>query len=298
MRAALRLLPLALSLAGCHGGTDAPSVTYPEVAGHARYLPLLGTAHDPNRHPSISCDSCHPGDTFREPVCTSCHGKAETDAIHTRTGTGAVLPGYTWTPPGTGAAWSPPSCLAAGCHPRGGVPDIEHDVYFPVGAGTPHDRTCGACHADPLDKGNLATLLCVTCHAGVKVQVRLPGSHATLLRADAYPAAPTPADCLRCHDRAQVDRVARHGVRPGPAPYGPAGPWDGEASADCSRDRDACKHGKPGTAVNCFSCHDARPPLFGGAGPGVPSRPWAQDWKLPATTAGQSEACRGCHGPT
>jgi hypothetical protein len=298
MRTLLRLLPLALSVAGCGQAPTATWLTDPGVAGHARYLPLAGTSHDPSTHPSITCDSCHPGTTFQEPVCTGCHGESETTALHTRTTTRQALAGFTWTaPPRAGVPWERPSCLV--CHPQGGVPDFVHEAYFPVGAGTAHDRSCSACHGDPLDKGDLSTLRCITCHSGPAVRVPLPGPHATLLRADSWPAVPTAADCLRCHDRAQVDRVASHGTRQGPAGSGRAGPWDGSATADCSLDRDACKHGKPGSAVNCFACHNALPPLFGGPGAGRAGRPWAQDWKIPASTANQAAgaACRGCHGP-
>lgn len=297
-RAPLRLLAAVALLAACGEQTSAPSVTYPGIDGHAKYLPLVGTSHDPATHPSVTCEACHPGTTFREPVCTGCHARADTTALHTAA-SGAVLQDYAWTPPPSGTvAWQPPSCLR--CHPEGGVTSAFHDRYFPVGRGTAHDRSCGACHGDPLDKANVSKLRCVTCHSSAAVAKPLPAPHAGLLRADSYPASPSPADCLRCHDLARVDRIASHGARRGPTGYGRAGPWDGDAAADCSVDRDACKHGKPGSAVHCFSCHDAPPPAFGGKGAGIPGRPWAQDWKIPATTAGQTGAtsCRGCHGPT
>jgi hypothetical protein len=287
MRASAVPILAAVTLAACGGdGSTAPWLTDPGVDGHAKYLPLVGTAHDPSTHPSITCASCHPATTssFRQPVCTGCHTQTETTSLHTSAATGTVLDDYSWTPPpASGVRWQRPRCL--GCHPQGGVPDLVHDRYFPIGAGTPHDRTCGACHGDALEKENVAQLRCVTCHSSSAVKVRLPGPHATFLRADSYPAAPTAADCLRCHARAQVDRVASHGTRAGPSGFGPAGPWDGV-------------HGTSGGAVNCFACHNARPPSLGGPGPGVPDRPWAQDWSIPASTANQTAAtaCRGCHG--
>lgn len=286
MRTAFILLPVALALGACGaaGDADAPWLSYTGVDGHAKFLPLTGTAHDPATHPSVTCESCHPGSTFRQPVCTGCHGQSETTALHTSAVTGKVLEEYEWTPPpGGGVAWHRPSCLR--CHPQGGVPDVAHQAYFPVGSGTAHDRACGTCHSDPLDKKSLSKLRCVACHGGATVAVPLPGTHATLLRGDSYPAEPTPADCLRCHAGGRVLRIAAHDERRGPSEFGPAGPWDGA-------------HGATGTAVNCFSCHNAPPPLFGGRGPGIASRPWAQDWSIPATTAGQTDAgaCRGCHG--
>lgn len=283
MRTALRLLPLVLSLAACTQPVDAPWLTNPGVDGHARYLPLAGSSHDPGLHPSITCESCHPGTTFREPVCTGCHAESDTTAIHTSGGT--PISGYTWTPPPSATvAWQRPSCLV--CHPGGGVSDFDHNRWFPLGAGTKHTvRSCTTCHSDPLDKGNLAKLRCVTCHGGSGVRAPLPGTHASLLLRDSYPAAPTPADCLRCHDQGQVLRVADHGKRNGPTDFGGAGPWDGD-------------HGTAGLAVNCFTCHDAPPPLFNGKGAGIADRRWAQDWRIPALTAGQTadQACRRCHG--
>lgn len=314
---------LLLALASCQEtATEAPWLTYPGLDGHYRFLPLLGTSHDPSSNASISCAGCHPGDSFTQPVCTTCHGQATTDGLHTYLNgpsAGQLLAGYEWTPPPP-AAWRRPRCLE--CHPQGGIPDAGHHGFFPVADGTPHSRAslgraagafCAACHGDPLDKANVATLACVTCHADAsRVQAPLPGSHGNLLTLDSYPLVPAPRDCLRCHDGGQVDRIAAHGSKPGPAGFGRAGPWDGSA-AECAVNPDGCKHGvapsgaptscnvaqPPRWCVNCFTCHDARPPAFGGAGAGQPSRPWAQDWKIPATSANQTAAtaCRGCHGP-
>jgi len=320
-----RILPaaLALLLAACDQKTlEAPWLTYPGVDGHARYVPLLGTSHDPG---AVTCADCHPGASFTQPVCTVCHEKVATTSLHT--GSTGVLAGFQFTDPpdplkNPPIAWQRPSCLATDCHPRAGIPDASHHSFFPVGDGTPHSRAamgsaagsfCKACHREPLDKGNLATLECVTCHQNpASVSAPLPGNHANLLTANSYPIVPTSRDCLRCHDGGQVDRVATHGSRPGPTGYGGAGPWDGSA-AECAINSDGCKHGVaptgtptacnvqplPRWCVSCFACHDALPPAFGGALPGLTSRPWAQDWKIPATTANQAAAtaCRGCHGP-
>lgn len=316
------LAALSLAAVACEQkAIDAPWLTYPGIDGHDRYLPLLGTSHDPNLQASVTCSSCHPGDTFTQPVCTGCHGQAATDGLHTLLATGQLLAGYAWTPPPSATvAWRAPSCLT--CHPQGGIPNASHHGFFPVDDASAHSRAklgtaagsfCLACHADPLDKASLAKLNCVVCHQGAAVQAPLPGKHATLLTANAYPIQATPRDCLRCHDGGQVDRVAAHGSRPGPTGYGRAGPWDGDPVACGGPDQGACKHGiPPGGApgscnvsppprwcVDCFACHDARPPAYGGAGPGLASRPWAQDWKIPASTANQTAAaaCRGCHGP-
>ncbi|MBI5069165.1 MAG: hypothetical protein HZB56_13090 [Deltaproteobacteria bacterium] len=319
MSPSLRLLPaLALLLAACQKETvEAPWLTYPGLDGHARYLPLLNTSHDPNTQASVTCASCHPGTTFTQPVCTGCHGQAATAGLHTSLATGQTIAGYEWTPPPP-APWQRPSCLT--CHPQGGIPDASHHSFFPVDEASSHSRAklgsaagsfCLACHSDPLDKANVQKLNCVLCHQGAGVQVPLPGSHATLLTVDSFPIVPTPRDCLRCHDGGQVDRVAAHGSLPGPPGFGSAGPWDSDpiCGTDPLRPTEGCKHGRQGSPVNCFACHDALPPAYGGTGPGLPSRPWAQDWNLPATSLGQTagptnargtarvHACAGCHQP-
>jgi len=300
MRTSLRILTVAAAcaLAACEKeSVNAPWLTYPGVDGHLRFLPLLGTSHDPSTNASVTCGSCHPGDTFTQPVCTGCHGQAATDGLHTVVSTGQLLASYSWTPPPNPptVAWQAPSCLV--CHPQGGIPDAAHHSFFPVADGTPHSRAnlgratgafCMACHNDPLDKQNLDTLTCVTCHASAAVQTPLPGNHSSMLTANAYPIVPRPRDCLRCHDDGKVLRVVDHGSKQGPPGFGRAGPWDSD-TARCPANSD--KHGCPNTPVYCFDCHKGLPPLFGGTGPGLPSRPWAQDWKVPATSAGETGGC-------
>jgi len=309
MSPALRILPAALALlaAACQQKTvEAPWLTYPGLDGHARFLPLLGTSHDPNSAASVTCSSCHPGSTFTQPVCTGCHGQAATDGLHTLLATGQLLPGYEWTLPPP-APWQRPRCLE--CHPQGGLPDAAHHTFFPVGAGTKHaTRTCLSCHGDPLDKQNVTKLLCGECHrSGVGFPAGAPtldAAHALVVASpdgwDPVNARSKPQNCLRCHDGAAVKRIADHGKLPGPTGFGRAGPWDGVP----------LHYGTLDAAVYCFDCHKAAPPgpLFSGRGPGLTGRVWAQDWKIPATSASEQagcvsetatpeRACCKCHGP-
>ena len=256
MRAFAALLPV-LMLAAC-GDTAQPWLTNPGIDGHAVYLPLRGTAHDPSGLASVtSCEGCHTGTSFRQFACTPCHTRAATDPLH---------PGVTGYVPG---AVTSADCYR--CHPQGaGVAPASHGRLFPIG--TPaHPPECRGCHTDPAARNDPAKLACLSCHD------RLPGFAAAHAGVRDYPVAVTAPWCLRCHADGSVDRVAAHGRRAGPpgsggdAATGTGGPGDG-------------KHD-----THCFTCHSMVPPypLFGGPGPGVTDRPWAQEWK--------QSTCTPCH---
>lgn len=254
-RPSIAVVALALSACQSQAGQEAPWNTYPGIAGHARYLPLAGTSHEPTAGGPVTCEGCHTTpDTFSKFECTGCHAQAETTARHTPSGGGAPIAGY---------AWTTADCMR--CHPTGGITDADHAVFFPIGAAAKHERVCTSCHSDPLDKPNLATLQCVACHSDA---TRFPAPDLTERHVHAidqtrlpvldYPAAPAPADCLRCHADSQVDFIASHGRQTGPE--GRAGPGDGQHDS------------------HCFTCHPVQ---------GVPNRPWAQDWA--------QASCRPCH---
>lgn len=253
----MTLAAVALALAACQSqsSSDAPWNTYPGIAGHARYLPLLGTSHQPSAGGPVTCEGCHTTpDTFSKFECTGCHGLAAANAQHTPAGASAPLAGF---------AWTTADCMR--CHPTGGITDADHAVFFPIGAAAKHVRQCSSCHSDPADKSSLSKLQCLACHSDAAV---FPGPSLTERHTHAadpsklpvldYPAAPVPDDCLRCHADSQVDSIAGHGRQPGPE--GLAGPGDGRHDSQC------------------FTCHQAR---------GVPNRPWAQDWA--------QSSCRPCH---
>ncbi len=260
---AVALLALASSSCQPEGG-EAPWLTYPGVDGHARFLPLAGTSHEPSATGLVRCEDCHTTpETFTKFECTGCHTEPPTTALHTPAGAPGPIAGY---------AWSTADCMR--CHPQGGTSDAVHGVFFPIGKATKHTRTCRPCHPDPLDKKSLtgaAAPQCVSCHSDSLV---FPGPtlaerhvHATdpsRLPVLDYPPAPGAGDCLRCHDQSQVDLVALHGLRPGPAGLGGPGQVNGAG---------AQVHDS-----HCFNCHPVR---------GRPSRPWAQDWKI--------ARCTPCH---
>jgi hypothetical protein len=119
------------------------------------------------------------------------------------------------------------------------------------------------CHTDPAARSDPSKLACLSCHA------TRPGFATAHAKVRDYPVAVTAPWCLRCHADGQVDRIAAHGRRAGPP--GTGGPGDGNHDA------------------HCFTCHSMVPPyaLFGGPGPGVAGKPWAQDWK--------QATCKPCH---
>ena len=110
--------------AGC-GSKDSPGpwLTDPGVNGHTAFFPLAGTPHDPAvAGTSVTCEACHPGNTFAEFDCTTCHAATNTDSFHTG------VAGYTHT-----------SAACLGCHPTGTVAaPADHDTkFFPRGRGRP-----------------------------------------------------------------------------------------------------------------------------------------------------------------
>jgi hypothetical protein len=196
-------LLLALALACSRGGSTGSWLTDPGVAGHDRYFPLSGTPHDPSAPgTTVSCDACHPGNTFAQFDCTTCHTAATTDPLH------AGVAGY---------AHTSDACFA--CHRSGGAAPADHDTrFFPRGTGTPHaGMSCTSCHTDLTHPADPANFACASCHAGIAgfagkhdpiggvsiLTVRTSCTSATTLSF-------TSPDCLRCHADSQVNRVASH----------------------------------------------------------------------------------------
>ncbi len=227
-----------------------PWLTDPGVAGHARYLPLAGTPHDPSVSGArVSCDDCHPGASFRTFDCITCHTPAGMDPLH------STIAEY----PATGVT----SADCYRCHPQGiGITPANHFRFFPIDT-VAHPAVCTQCHTDSTNRQDPALLACATCHAQ---QAGFSVAHA---RVRDYPLVATAEWCLRCHADSQVDWIAQHGMLPGPA--GDAAPGDGRHD------------------TYCFECHTMVPPLplFGGPGPGIADRPWAQDWTI--------ATCSRCH---
>jgi hypothetical protein len=178
-------------------------LTDPGVDGHARFFPLAGTPHDPTAPgTTVSCDACHPGNSFAQFDCTTCHTAAATDPLHTG------VAGYTHTSD---------ACLA--CHRSGGAAPADHDTrLFPRGAGTAHAGiACTACHTDLSHPADPANFACASCHAGM---AGFSGKHdavngVSILTVrtsctSSTSVALTSPNCLRCHADSQVDRVAAH----------------------------------------------------------------------------------------
>ncbi len=202
-RATVLLIALA---AGCGrgGGSVGPWLTDPGVDGHARFLPLAGTPHDPTAPgTAVSCYACHPGNSFAQFDCTTCHTAAATDPVHASVG------GYTHD-----------SAACYQCHPTGSrAAPADHDTrLFPRGAGSKHAGiACTACHTDLSRATDPASFACASCHGGI---AGFAGKHdgvggVTILtvRTSCTTATTLPLtspSCLLCHADSQVDRVSGH----------------------------------------------------------------------------------------
>lgn len=286
----------ALALAACSGGgTSAPWVTDPGVAGHARYLPLANTVHDPGAAgATIGCDDCHGRyDTFRKFDCTTsrCHLPAATDAIHV-----GVVADY---PQPVASA----DCYR--CHPTGVGSFPDHPRFFPIGAGTAHDLGCARCHLayDLASRRDPANLGCAACHAQT---AGFATKHGAVKDYDA-----TSPGCVRCHGDSQVDRVAAHAqfpIAPGSTTHDtaclhchPALRTDKPFAADLSRFDCLGCHAQAATdpihtamtgysyaSSACYGCHKdgtsapANHPLL---------------FPIGAASAHAGVSCTACHGP-
>jgi hypothetical protein len=209
MRRAVLLLALLISAAACGSqGSAGPWLTDPGVNGHAKFFPLAGTPHDPTAAgTTVSCDACHPGTTFAQFDCITCHTAAKTDPLHTG------VSGYTHTSAG---------CFS--CHPTGsssGMPPDHDTRLFPRGTGSKHAGiSCSQCHTDLTQASNPANFACASCHNGIAgfagkhdpingvgIVVMTTCSNGTR---GTTAVLLTSENCLRCHGDSQVFRVASH----------------------------------------------------------------------------------------
>jgi hypothetical protein len=227
MRPACILL-LAVAAAGCSRRSDAPWLTAVDLAAHAAFLPLAGTVHDPTvASTGVSCDACHPGTTFKQFDCTTCHTQAQADPLH------AGVAGYQWA-----------SASCYGCHPTGTGTMADHGSFFPIGTGSSHALGCTQCHTDSARRTDPSTLACASCHAAI---AGFSTAHAAVADYDA-----TSPGCVRCHGDAQVDRVAAHTQFPVAR---------GSATHDtvCLQCHTALRTDKPFAAdlstFDCLGCH-------------------------------------------
>ncbi len=258
VRVPLAILALA---AGCEAPVEAPWLTYPGVDGHAPYLVLSGTPHDPSTAgTAVSCEGCHPSTTFLAFECTGCHAASQTDPIH------ASIAGY--------AAGAVASADCYRCHPQGlGVlAPAEHVRFFPIATAS-HPAVCTNCHTDLMNRGDLAKLACSSCHQG---RPTFAGRHAGV---SDFPAAAASVDCLRCHADGQVDRVADHQPK---LPIAAGSSTHGTVCLHCHTGLRADKTWAADfSAYDCTACHAN--PATDGAHVGVAGYLYA------------SASCYGCH---
>jgi hypothetical protein len=257
--AALLAAVLAALAWSCQeNGSSAPWLTYPGVSGHVRWFPLAGTVHDPTAAgATVSCESCHPGNTFAEFDCVTCHTADRTDPLHAGVGD------YAHTSAG---------CYS--CHPDGSIAaPADHDTaFFPRGAGSAHAAVaCSQCHTDLRNPGDPANFACASCHGG------LAGFSTAHAQVAGVGAATPSAQCLVCHGDSQVARVAAHAftIAPGSAIHDTA----------CLQCHTARRTDKPFAAdfaaYECTGCHTkaATDPIHAGN----------------ADYVYASASCYGCH---
>lgn len=257
--AVLAVLLTALAASGCgNGGAPGPWLTDPGVDGHTRFFPLAGTPHDPGAPgTTVSCNACHPGNTFAQFDCTTCHTAAATDPLH------AAVSGYTHT-----------SAACFQCHPTGGKgAPPDHDTrLFPRGTGTAHEAiACTDCHTDLQNPNSPAKFACGTCHlsrdaALVSKHTTNPSNPAIRVSSSEISTSNS-ATCLRCHADAQVTLTSSHVTgREGQPPHQGARclqchdlyrtdkPFGADFATDpAASSKLAGRHG-------CYVCHTSAPP--------------------------------------
>ncbi len=286
-----RLVLLTIVAAACgRSGSSAPWLTDPGVNGHTRFFPLTGTPHDPTAPgTTVSCNACHPGNSFAQFDCTTCHTAAATDPGHTG------VPGYTHD-----------SAACYHCHPTGSAVPTDHDTkFFPRGSGTAHAAVgCVQCHTDLTQPTNPANFACASCHATLS---GFATAHASVTGVNA--STPS-ARCLACHGDSQVDRVAAHTQFPIAA---------GSSTHDtvCLQCHTSTRTDKPFAAdfgaYDCTACHarTATDPLHTGVtgyvyasascygchptGTGAPANHDAAFFPISSGTAHAGIACTACH---
>lgn len=219
------LLALAglAALAGCWG--PAPGEFPPldrtriDYATHGRFFPIETS----DVHSRPDCAWCHGGtSSFAEFRCTDCHehARAEIDPRHDG------VEGYFYGATG---------CYD--CHPDGTAEGVDHEAFFPIGAGSAHGGLrCGDCHLVP---GDRSVVECLACHA------HAPGA-ADPAHAGVAGYRYETASCLACHPRGESTSRAEHD------PYFPilGGRHGSVACPQC--------HLVPGafTAFECIQCHE------------------------------------------
>lgn len=165
----------------------------PEVDRNTGLKPETHEPHFPianGTHAGIDCNACHGDfDTFKGFTCLSagCHSPADTDPRHGSVG---------------GYHYDSLACLS--CHPRGegDGPGVDHTKYFPIGAGTKHEKSgCAQCHTNPSNRADIGGCASEGCHG----QAETMASHTPVGTYEWKGEK-----CVRCHADAQVDRVAAH----------------------------------------------------------------------------------------
>ena len=277
---------LALIAAACsRSAGDANWLTDPGFAGHAKFFPLVGTAHD-----GIDCNSCHLAPatapaftTFAQVDCVTCHFQQATtpDAIHIGNVGGYVSPTAAGAP---ASPWPYSGQMCLGCHPNGTSTMPNHGAFFPIGSGTSHALGCGQCHGNILVKQDISKQQCNVCHAANDPNLATAHSQSAIGKDYSASAAcggasatTCPQSCLGCHALDLLQPVATHPSMKVPhqgatclvchdlplrtdlvASPVPPSTASQPYAVDFASDPSAC--GNLASKTGCYNCHNTCPP--------------------------------------
>ena len=240
------LVNLAAAAAVACSATDAKGpLTIDEH--QALFFPIASGSHA-----GLTCDDCHgAADSFQKFTCTGCHAHSREQM---------QLPHF-----GQVAGYQYDSRSCYGCHPASERVGLNHQLRFPISAGSSHaELLCGSCHVGR-DRKQVA---CRTCHT--HAQDTTDPLHAGVADYRWENQA-----CLECHPAAAVAlRAVDHAQR---FPIGVGTRHAGLGCASC--------HSTPGDrkVTSCTGCHTHEEPKTGLIHGGVPGYQYT------------SAACLICH---
>lgn len=335
MRAALRVVPFLLLLAAaCAEKAEAPWLTMPSAAAHAKHFGIApGDTHGPAAgQGATNCNACHavktsatssePSDTFKVFTCTNCHGVTlksgvphDGDPAAFRTwhvssaGVNAVTFDATVATANTLGYDRRVAALDIACYTchRSGI-GVDHASRFIL----PHQNAagtvvalCSSCHVVP---GNRKQLGCSACHP--HSTAANDAAHATLvpgyLRTNAVAADVQVSSllCARCHEDGKIPvRVAAHAAGARGFTVG-TGKHAGAAGGACLTCHDQNRTTPPRTFVadfkktTCVGCHVTvgGSPAFHDDATGLGTIHAGEPaFATTVATLGLSAACLSCH---
>jgi hypothetical protein len=157
------------------------------------------------------------------------------------------------------------ACFA--CHPAGvGEAPADHDLHFPVSAGTKHAGVgCRECHTNLAAPTVVTNFDCGTCHLGIESDIiaehTTTTSNTRITVKSSEISLTNSRTCLRCHADGQVDWTSAHPNRSPCAEQG-APPHRGAGCTQCHSSYRTDKTYAASFTANpppgCAQCHENR----------------------------------------